>query len=73
MDKKGREAEFFLEGIRQLGRLFDFDASESYDYAEFGRILEELDGKFNVLTKVREVSSFLSINRHLNIIIQSPK
>lgn len=44
-----------MEGIRQLGKLFDFDATESYEYVEFNRILEEIDGNFNVTDKVTKV------------------
>lgn len=58
LDKKQRDPEFFLQGIRQIGRLFDFDASEPYDYIEFGHILEEVDKKFNIDTRIREVSAF---------------
>lgn len=39
-----------------MGKLFDFDASEPYDYAGFGQILEELDKGFDITTKVAEVS-----------------
>lgn len=54
-----RDPEFFLNGIRQLGKLFDFDASEPYDYAGFGQILEELDQNFNISAKLKDVSVFL--------------
>lgn len=56
LDKKGRDPEFFLKAIRQLGKLFDFDASEPYDYAGFGEIFEEVDQSFNISAKIREVS-----------------
>lgn len=58
LDKKQRDPEFFLQGIRHIGRLFDFDASDPYDYVEFGHILEEVDKKFNIDTRIREVSVF---------------
>lgn len=54
-----RDPEFFLNGIRQLGRLFDFDAFDPYDYAGFGQILEELDQNFNISAKLKDVSVFL--------------
>lgn len=57
-----RDPEFFLNGIRQLGRLFDFDASDPYDYAGFGQILEELDQNFNISAKLKDVSVFLDLN-----------
>lgn len=59
LDKKGRDPEFFLNGIRQLGKLFDFDASEPYDYVGFGKILEKIDQQFNIDTQIREVSVYL--------------
>lgn len=59
LDKKRRDPEFFLNGIRQLGKLFDFDASEQYDYAGFGQILEKLDQNFNIDTQIRGVSAYL--------------
>lgn len=65
LDKKGRDPEFFLRAIRQLGKLFDFDASEPYDYAGFGGIFEEVDPSFNMSAKIREVSVFLkALNLH---------
>lgn len=62
LDEKGRDPEFFLKAIRQLGKLFDFDASEPYDYAGFGGIFEEVDQNFNISAKIREVSVCLNLH-----------
>lgn len=55
MDREGRDPEFFLEGIRQIGKLYDYDTSEPFDYAEFDQILQELDPKFKIRVKAEEV------------------
>lgn len=62
LDKKRRDPEFFLDGIRHFGKLFDFDTSEPYDYVGFGQLLQELDTNFNVSAKIREASFYL-LNR----------
>lgn len=57
LDNKRHDAAFFLKGIQQFGKLFDFDATEPYDYAGFGQILEEIDKNFNISDKLRKVRS----------------
>lgn len=56
MDKEGRDEAFFLKGVRNLGKLYDFDASEPFDFLGFQHILDQLDDNFDVTAKLKEVS-----------------
>lgn len=57
LDNKRHDAAFFLKGTKQFAKLFDFDATEPYDYAGFGQILEEIDKNFNISDELRKVRS----------------
>lgn len=56
MDKQGRDEAFFLKGVQKLGRLYDFDGSESFDFLSFQHILDQLDDNFDIAAKLKEVS-----------------
>lgn len=55
-DKEKRDEAFFLNGIKHLAKLYDFDAGEQFDYLAFQHILDGLDENFTVISKLREVS-----------------
>lgn len=69
LDPKQRGPAFFLKGIRQIGKLFDYDVCEPYDYAGFDQILRELDTNFNIHAKFIEVSMELRLMAIFNWII----
>lgn len=56
MDKDGRDEAFFLNGLRNLGRLYDFDGSEAFDFLGFQHILDRVDNDFDITTILKEVS-----------------
>lgn len=56
MDKDGRDEAFFLNGLRNLGRLYDFDGSEAFDFLGFQHILDRVDDDFDITTILKEVS-----------------
>lgn len=56
LDKNGRDVDFFLKGVRNLGRLYDLDASDTVDLLEFQHTLEALDKSFDIATKLKAVS-----------------
>lgn len=57
LDKNGRDVDYFLKGLKNLGKLYDHDASETMDdLMEFQRILNKLDQDFDAAAKLKAVS-----------------
>lgn len=56
VNKEGRDEAFFLKGVQNLAKLYDFDGSETFDFLGFQHILEQLDEDFDVAAKLKEVS-----------------
>lgn len=55
-NKEGRDEAFFLKGVQNLGKLYDFDGSESFDFLGFQHIVDQLDDGFDVASKLEAVS-----------------
>ncbi|XP_031634453.1 pickpocket protein 11-like [Contarinia nasturtii] len=58
MDSEGRDEAFFLKGIRHLGKLYDFEQSESFDLLGFQRILDQLEEHFDVASKLETLQVY---------------
>lgn len=56
VNKEGRDEAFFLKGVQNLAKLYDFDGSETCDFLGFQHILDQLDEDFDVAAKLKEVS-----------------
>lgn len=56
LDKNGRDVDYFLKGLRNLGKLYDYDEPETMDLIEFQNTLDRLDPGFDVASKLQTVS-----------------
>lgn len=56
LDKEGRDEAFFLKGVQHLGKLYDFDDAQAFDFLSFQHILDQLDDDFDIVAKLKAVS-----------------
>ncbi|XP_055315742.1 pickpocket protein 11-like [Sitodiplosis mosellana] len=70
VDKEGRDEAFFLKGIKYLGKLYDFDGSETFDFLGFQHILDRLDDGFDIATKLKEISDNMLLWIRYALILQ---
>lgn len=63
-DKEKRDEAFFLDGLRNMGKLYDFDSeSDGFDFLSFQHILDELDENFNVTSLLKSVNRLEMLSR----------
>lgn len=68
LDKEGRSESYFLDGIRNMAKLYDFDADEPYDFLSFQQDLDQLDPELDVAFKLETVSSSKVIEYFVHVI-----